>query len=233
LQATLNRRWTASLFGLAYTWSKAINYADNDANPRIQYMPEAERNRGPAGYDRPHNLQGYFVWQLPLGRSQRWLSDGVGSRLLGGFQLTGLFSVMSGTPFYVVQNTAPGLNAAGSGQVPNQVLPAVRYMNGVGLGNPYFDTAAFAPETGARFGSVGRNNLRGPGFKNMDLSLFRTFPLKEPLSMQLRLEVLNAFNHPNFANPNSNISDPSTFGFITATTGTAQRTLRLAARLSF
>jgi hypothetical protein len=117
--------------------------------------------------------------------------------------------------------------------VPNQVLPAVRYINGIGLGNPYFDTTAFAPETGARFGSVGRNNLRGPGFKNMDLSLFRSFPLKEALSMQLRLEVLNAFNHPNFANPNSNISDPSTFGFVTATTGTAQRTLRLAARLSF
>ncbi|MBV8857972.1 MAG: TonB-dependent receptor [Acidobacteria bacterium] len=233
LQATLNRRWTSSLFGLAYTFSKAINYADNDANPRIQYMPEAERNRGPAGYDRPHNLQGYFVWDLPLGKSQRWLSDGVGSRLLGGFQLTGLFSLMSGTPFYVVQNTAPNLNAAGSSQVPNQILPTVRYLNGIGLGNLYFDTTAFAPETGARFGSAGRNNLRGPGFKNLDLSLFRSFPLRESLSLQLRLEALNAFNHPNFANPNANISDPSTFGFITATTGTAQRTLRLAARLSF
>ncbi len=233
LQATLNRRWTSSLFGLAYTFSKAINYADNDANPRIQYMPEAERNRGPAGYDRPHNLQGYFVWDLPLGRSKRWLSDGVGSHLLGGFQLTGLFSVMSGTPFYVVQNTAPNLNAAGSQQVPNQVSPTVRYLNGIGLGNAYFDTTAFAPESGARFGSGGRNNLRGPGFKNLDLSLFRTFTLTEFLNLQLRAEALNALNHPNYANPNANISDPSTFGFITATTGTAQRTMRFAARLSF
>ncbi len=233
LQATLNRRWTSSLFGLAYTFSKAINYADNDANPRIQYMPEAERNRGPAGYDRPHNLQGYFVWDLPLGRSKRWLSDGIGSHLLGGFQLTGLFSVMNGTPFYVVQNTAPNLNAAGSQQVPNQVSPTVRYLNGIGLGNAYFDTTAFAPENGARFGSGGRNNLRGPGFKNLDLSLFRTFPLSEFLNLQLRVEALNALNHPNYANPNVNISDPSTFGFITATTGTAQRTMRFAARLSF
>lgn len=243
LQATLNRRWTSSLFGLAYTFSKAINYADNDANPRIQYMPEAERNRGPAGYDRPHNLQGYFVWDLPLGRSKRWLSDGVGSKLLGGFQLTGLFSVMSGTPFYVVQNTAPGLNAAGSGQVPNQLASEIQYTNGIGLGNPYFantilgvnctSNCAWAPENGARFGSAGRNNLRGPGFKNLDLSLFRTFPLTEFLNLQLRVEALNALNHPNYANPNVNISDPSTFGFITATTGTAQRTMRFAARLSF
>jgi hypothetical protein len=233
LQATLNRRWTSSLFGLSYTFSKAINYADNDANPRIQYMPEAERNRGPAGYDRPHNLQGYFVWELPLGKSGRWLSDGVGSKLLGGFQLTGLFSVMSGTPFYVVQNTAPALSAAGSQQVPNQISPTVRYLNGVGLGNPYFDTTAYAAETGARFGSAGRNNLRGPGFKNLDLSLFRTFPLTEFLNLQLRVEALNALNHPNYANPNANISDAGTFGFITATTGTAQRTMRFAARLSF
>ncbi len=244
LQATLNRRWTGSLFGLAYTFSKAINYADNDANPRIQYMPEAERNRGPAGYDRPHNLQGYFVWDLPLGRSQRWLSDGVGSKLLGGFQLTGLFSVMSGTPFYVVQNTAPNLNAAGSQQVPNQLVSEIRYLNGIGPGRPYFDNTILAPnlctsncawasENGARFGSAGRNNLRGPGFKNLDLSLFRTFPLRESLSLQLRVEALNAFNHPNYANPNANISDPSTFGIVTATTGTAQRSMRFAARLSF
>jgi hypothetical protein len=132
-----------------------------------------------------------------------------------------------------VQNTAPNLNAGGSGQVPNQILPTVRYLNGIGLGNPYFDTAAYAPETGARFGSAGRNNLRGPGFKNLDLSLFRTFPLTEALNLQLRLEALNAFNHPNYANPNANISDPSTCGFIPATTGVAPRPMRLAARLSF
>ena len=157
-------------------------------------------------------------------------------------QLTGLFSVMSGTPFYVVQNTSPNLNAAGSGQVPNQ-LGEIQYTNGIGLGNAYFSNSilgvnctsgcAWAPENGARFGSAGRNNLRGPGFRNLDLSLFRSFPLRESLSLQLRLEALNAFNHPNYANPNVNISDPSTFGFITATTGTAQRTMRLAARLSF
>jgi outer membrane receptor protein involved in Fe transport len=233
LQATLNRRWASSLLGFAYTFSKAINYADNDANPRIQYMPEAERNRGPAGYDRPHNFQSYFVWDLPFGRNHRWLSEGFAGKLLGGFQLNGILSVMSGTPFYVVQNTAPNLLAAGSGQVPNQINPTVRYLNGIGLGNPYFDTTAFAPETGARFGSVGRNNLRGPGFNNLDLGLFRTFSLTESLRLQLRAEALNALNHPNYANPNSNISDPSTFGFITATTGTAQRVMRFAARLSF
>ena len=57
LQSELKGRFGSSIFGVVYTFSKAINYADNDANPRIQYMPEAERNRGLAGYDRTHNFQ--------------------------------------------------------------------------------------------------------------------------------------------------------------------------------
>ena len=72
-QATLNRRWHGSILGAVYTWSKAINYADNDANPRIQFLPEKERNRGPAGYDRRHNFQGYTVYDLPFGKGGRGL----------------------------------------------------------------------------------------------------------------------------------------------------------------
>ena len=196
-------------------------------------MPEAERNRGLAAYDRPHNLQTYFVWDLPFGEGQRWAESGVAGKIFGGFQLNGIMSIQSGTPFYVVQNTAPNLLAAGSGQVPNQVKPEVEYLHGIGLGNPYFDTTAFAPETGPRFGSVGRNSLRGPGVFNLDLGLFRTFSLTEYLRLQLRAEALNATNHPNFSNPSVNISDPSTFGFITSTTGTGQRVIRLAARVTF
>jgi hypothetical protein len=71
-------------FGAAYTWSKTINYADNDGGPRIQYLPEKERNRGPASYDRTHNLQMYAVYDLPFGKGNRWAHDGWTSRVLGG-----------------------------------------------------------------------------------------------------------------------------------------------------
>jgi hypothetical protein len=233
LQATLNRRWASSLFGVAYTWSKAINYADNDAGPRIQYQPEAERNRGPASYDRPHNLQTFFVWDLPFGKGQRWVNDSFASKLIGGWQVNGIMSLTSGTPFYVVQNTAPNLLAQGSQQVPNQVKPEVATPGGIGLGNPYFDTTAYAPETGARFGTAGRNNLSGPRFFNLDMGLFRTFAIAENLKFQIRFEALNALNMANYSTPGANISDPSTFGFITSTTGTGQRVIRVAARLSF
>jgi hypothetical protein len=247
LQSQFTRRWGSSILGIVYTWSKAINYADNDAGPRIQYMPEAERNRGLAGYDRPHNLQTYFVWDLPFGQGQRWASDGIAGKIFGGFQLNGIFSAMSNTPFSIVQGSAANLNAAGSGQVPDQVKPEVKIFGDNRKGIPpagadpaayqYFDRSAFAvvnipagqPQ---RFGNVGRNTLRGPRFINLDLGLFRTFSLSEHLKLQLRAEALNALNHPNFANPNGDISS-GTFGFITSTTGTGERNFRFAARLSF
>ncbi len=68
LQTSIKRRWAGSLIGVSYTYSKAINFADNDANPRIQFYQEGQRNRGPAGYDRTHNFQSYWVWVSPIGQ---------------------------------------------------------------------------------------------------------------------------------------------------------------------
>src|SRR5205085_2994498 len=145
------RRFGGSILGATYTWSKAINYADNDANPRIPYLPEKERNRGPAGYDRTHNFEGYMVYDLPFGKGQQFFKDGVLSKLLGGWQINSITSYMSGAPFYVVQNTAANLNAAGSGQVPNQINPVVAILHGIGTPSQrgadsgrWFDITAFA-----------------------------------------------------------------------------------------
>ncbi len=238
LQSELKGRFGSSLLGVVYTFSKAINYADNDANPRIQYMPEAERNRGLASYDRTHNFQSYGVYDLPFGHGRRWLNDGFASYLLGGFQLNGIMSIMSGTPFYVVQGNGGNLNAGGSQQVPDQVKSDVKKLGGIGTGNPYFDTTAYAAVNipagqPQRFGNAGRNNLRGPGFFNVDLSLFRTISLTERFRLQFRAEALNALNHPNFSNPGADISNAGAFGFITSTTGIGERNIRLGARLSF
>ena len=255
LQLQVTRRVGGSIIGTAYTWSKAINYADNDGGPRIQYLPEKERNRGLAGYDRTSNLQTYLVYDLPFGKGQRWASEGWASKLFGGFQVNGVMSIMSGLPFSVIQGSAPNLLAAGSGQYPNQISPVIRILGGVGLpsqrgaaAGPYFDNTvqgltiqgvncasncAWAPETGARFGSVGRNTLRGPGFFETDLSVYRTFTITERIQFQFRAEALNATNHANFANPTSDINNGN-FGFVTGTTGPNQaRQWRFGARVSF
>jgi hypothetical protein len=84
-----------------------------------------------------------------------------------------------------------------------------------------------------RFGNVGRNSLRGPGFFNIDLGLFRTVSITEQIKLQLRAQSLNVLNHPNFSNPGSDISNAGSFGFISSTRGTGERNFRFGARLSF
>jgi Carboxypeptidase regulatory-like domain/TonB dependent receptor len=237
LQAQLTGRWGGSQYGMAYTWSKAINYQDNDGNPRIPWLGAKERNRGLANYDRTHNFQAYWVLESPFGPGQKWLTDGVAGALLGDWQLNGVLSVMSGTPIFITQGNAGNLNAGGSGQYPDQVLPDVEILGGAGLGNPYFDRAAFAPvniPTGQpqRFGDAGRNAIRGPGFFMVDLGLFRTIRFGR-YNMQFRAEAFNLLNHPNFGNPGGDISNGNSFGYITATTGQGHRQLRFGMRFAF
>jgi len=250
LQALFTRRWASSLFGASYTWSKTINYADNDQGPRIQFLPAKERNRGIASYDREHNLQMYGVYDLPFGKGQRMAREGWASAVFGGFQVSGVVSVMSGLPIYVIQGSAPNLLAGGSGQVPNQLNPTISTPGGVGtvaqrgssagvwfdntvLGINCTSNCAWAPETGARFGTVGRNTLRGPGFFETDLSIFRTFRITESANLQFRAEALNATNHANFANPASDVTGAN-FGIITSTYGPNQsRQWRFGLRFSF
>ena len=168
--------------------------------------------------------------------------------MLGGWQFNGIWTVMSGTPIYIVQNTGFNLNAAGSQQVPDLVKNDVATYPDNSVNRPptgadtnqyqYFDRSAYQvvniPSGQAqRFGTSPRNTVRGPGFWNVDLGLFRSVNLYGTAAMQFRLELLNALNHPNFSNPGNNAADPATFGFITGTTGVGERNIRLAVRVTF
>jgi carboxypeptidase family protein/TonB-dependent receptor-like protein len=209
LQMQLTRHVADSVLGVSYTFSKAINYADNsDSGLTWNWQPMWDRNRALADFDRPQNLQIYGIYELPFGPGKRWVSDGLPALIAGGWQLNGVFSAMSGTPF-TVTSSATSLNAPGNTQTADQVMPAVRILGGVGRGNSYFDPNAFAPVTAVRFGNSGRNTLRGPGLVNLDASLFRDFQLREGLRMQFRAEVFNVTNTPAFNNPGANASAPT------------------------
>lgn len=245
LQSQVNRRWGTSLIGAVYTWSKAINWSENNVlgPPRIQWPGAWNLNRGPASYDHTHNFQTYFSLESPFGKGKRWVHSGIGSKLLGGWSLNGILGAVSGGPIYVIQGSPNNLNAAGSGQVPDLVKQTVATYGGIGPRALYFDTSAFAVvntplSLPQRFGNSGRNNIRGPGFLNLDTGLFRDFPIKERFTIQFRVEGLNVLNHPNFANPAADISTPSTFGYITSTLGNSPgpnsaRQFRFATRVFF
>jgi hypothetical protein len=247
LQTYVRARSRNAQGGIAYTWSKTTNYTDNGGGnaagagtPRIQYLPEKERNKGLAGYDRTHNFQAFGVWDLPF---ERWATAGWRRAVLDGWQINGIWTVMSGTPIYIVQDTPLALNAAGSRQVPDRVRTDVATYSNFRVGRPpvgadpnlyqYFDRSAYQIVNEPRFGNSPRNTLRGPGFWNVDLGLFRTVGLPGSANVQFRAEVLNLFNHANLANPGNNISDANSFGFITATTGVGERNIRFGLRATF
>ena len=234
LQVSFNRRATQGLsFKGAYTYSKAINWTDEDGwTGTIMYnWPGVfSRNRAIAGYDIPHMLQMGFVYELPAGKDRKFASSGPARWIFGDWQLNGAFAAFQGRPFSVT--AAQGaLNAPGNTQTADLIKPNVEKLGGIGAGQPFFDPGAFAAPSGVRFGTAGRNILRGPGSVGTDLALFRSFPLRERFKLEFRAEAANATNTPHFSNPNANIS---TANFLVVTAANAdQRQLRFGLRLSW
>jgi hypothetical protein len=237
-QASLNRRMANGLLLKgAYTWSKAINEADYSDWTEFTWnaLTELHRNRALAGYDIPHNFQMAFVYELPFGAGKPWATTGTSAKILGGWQLNGLFAAYSGRPF-TLDASDTSLNMPHNRQTPDQVKDNVEIFGNVGDDGTYFDTTAFARVTDVRFGNVGRNTMRGPGVTNLDLGLFRTFKIGGSQQLQVRLEAFNATNTPHFSNPNGNVNS-SNFGKILSTDGNwamgRSRQFRFGVRFSF
>ncbi len=127
------------------------------------------------------------------------------------------------------------LNAPFNTQVADRVKGTVAILEGIGPNATWFETAAFAPVSEARFGTAGRNSVRGPGATNLDLGLARNFAIREWLRFELRGEAFNFTITPTFANPGGNISAGTAFGRITSTVGGAahSRVIRFAWKFTF
>jgi len=238
LQSTLERRFSGGyMLRLSYTWSKALgprgneNGVDGYTNNNPLYWPLIAKV--PRSFDRTHNFNAAFAFELPFGRGKRWVSQGAPARLLGGWQLTGLFTAYTGGPFSV---TAPdaSLNAPANGQTADLIKPQVEIY---GKRERWFDTTAYAPVLQPRFGTAGWDQLRGPGLVNFDAGVFRSFRISERVGAQFRAETFNLSNTPHFANPTGDVSS-ARFGEITGIMNTGregidERVFRFALRLSF
>jgi len=244
LQTQIVKRFASSgsNLGVAYTWSKAMNFADNsESGITWNQVSIHERNRALAGFDRPHNLAIYGNYEIPFGKGQAHFTSGMASKLLGGWQLNGIFTALSGNPF-TVGSSGASLNAPGNGQTADQVKSTVDLPKGVGRGASWFDPTAFLPITDVRYGSTGRNILRGPGRLNLDASVFRNFRVKEKVTMQFRLEAFGVTNTPQFGNPGADASSPSRNAdgsiralnnFTEVTSAVGERQLRFAVKIFF
>jgi Carboxypeptidase regulatory-like domain/TonB dependent receptor len=227
LQTNITKRFSQGLqFTAAYTFSKNLGTGDDQGGFIVQ--TDIRRNYGPTGYDRTHMFVASHTFELPFGAGKSLLRSGPGRHILGGWQLNGVFRWVSGAPFTPTAD-ATSCNCPGNGNYATVVAP-VRYLGGTGRGELWVDRTSFQAPAANSFGTAGRNSLRGPGFKNYDLSLFRNLRLSERIRLELRGEAYNLTNSPRWGNPVSNINDAN-FGQIISAGG--ERELQVAVRLTF
>jgi outer membrane receptor protein involved in Fe transport len=240
LQLAVIRRLAQGLqVNVAYTWSRAFGICCDtlsDNPPMVQALDYFSLNEARLPQDRPHNFQTSFVAELPFGAGKPFFSTGgVGARLLGGWQVNGLLSLYSGSPF-TITSSGTSLDLPGSTQVADQLTDDVEIL-GFRTGQPWFDTGAFRPVTERRFGTAPINSMRGPGFANFDMSVFRDFGFGSGRAIQFRMEIFNLTNTPHFANPQASVN-ASNFGVITGTSnsgreGIDERLFRVGLRIKF
>ena len=221
LLVTVERRLTRGLAVKAnYTLQKSLDDAPQTAGNSHQNQLRNPLGHadiyGPSDFDRTHNIVADFVWQIPTPFAQTRAAR----YILGGWELTGIATLETGQPFTVASAGDPSRSAGGpvyadyiGGCNANQ-RPA-----GVEARLAWFNTKCFQNAAIGTFGNLGRNGLRGPGYRGLDSGVYRNFRIRETVNLQFRSEFFNILNHPNFAQPNSSLGNPAAFGTITSTAG--------------
>lgn len=206
----------------SHTWAKNLERE----SPLDPYDREA--SYGPGGYV-PHLSKLHFIADLPFGKGRRWGNrDGLADKILGGWTLSG-FAVLfqSGGPLTITWNGDPA-NVGRSGARPDRIASGK-------IEDPtmdkYFDTAAFVPPRQYTFGNSGTGILFAPSSQRFDAALQKAFVLTERTTLQFRTEWFDAFNHPNWAAPQT-VANGLNFGKIT-TKSHSPRVIQFALRLAF
>ncbi len=208
--------WHGLSSGLNYTWSHSID----DASDGEDYVPNAAQptdstnlsgNRGNSNFDVRNRITWNFAYEIPNAKDSRF------KLLRNGWGLNGIVTVQSGQPFHLIY-TVDDYDGSGSFFPKPDIVGPIKYNYSDpthfldlssfavpctfdGLGNSATNCVFKNGVNSMHFGNEGRNSLLGPHFRQMDFSIYKKTKLTERLSMELRLEAYNLFNHPNFASP--------------------------------
>jgi hypothetical protein len=255
MQTTVRRRYKNNVtYGVVWTWSKAMDYADtetNSASTAVSSLIDPKIwNYGPAGYDHTHILIAYWNYNLP--HASALVKSRVVAGMFDNWQISGKYKAQSGAPLGVTYAYSPTQDITGSTDgatgrplvIGNPILP--KDQRGI---EQAFNTAAFAPAPAAAcqvanppficWGNANKAVFRGPGINDWDMSLFKNVPFFDGrLRAQFRVEAYNLFNHTQFTSVNTSATfnaagaqTNGTFGQYTAAANPRQ--LQLALRLSF
>lgn len=230
LQARLTHRFHHGLeFTSAFAWQKAMGYSSNvESTDGPDFYLDPRRDYSPLDWNMAVTSTNSFIYQLPFGAGKDFLSQGWAGRIAGGWQISGIASLYTGTPLLF---TASGsqLNAPGTTQVPDETAPFHK-LYGIGTSKLWFDTSAFKQPVGSVLGNMGKNVYSGPGSVTFDASAFRTFPVGRRVNLQFRADAFNVLNHPAFNNPNTSLTSAS-FGEVTGSSN--GRSMQLSAKVNF
>jgi hypothetical protein len=242
LQMQLRQRFARGFtYLVSYTWSRSFdelsgvnNVSGN--NGFVQNPLNIGEDYGPSSFDQPQRLTASGVWELPVGRGKRY-SLGAGNWILGGWKMSGIYTLTSGRTFSVYGFSGP------SNQSYDEMGSAFtgRYRLNQ-EGSPYsginqspslwFNTSVYSVAPAGTYGDSGKGSLRGPFFENLDMSFNKIFPITERQNLQFRLDIfnigsnwhaLNDFNGTNLIpgnDPSNNICTFGTLGGIINSNGT-------------
>jgi hypothetical protein len=234
LQLTAEKRLSRGFsFKGFYTFSKAIDGADLQ-NGQIRDYTTVQNNtrirndRARASNDRTQNFVLSAIWDINYVRG----GNAVLRTLANGWSVSAIVTMRSGAPLTVTtgrDNNYDGNNNDRANLVGNPFLDPNRPRHQATA--MWFNTAAFVANPIGTDGTSGRDILEGPGSKNADLGIFRTFKLRERMQLQFRTEITNALNLVNLSNPGMNMNSASSYGVILS--AGAMRQVQLGLRLSF
>jgi hypothetical protein len=232
LQIRASQRFHRGLtFTTAYTWAKAIDTYGGGAFANVgQQDPQNPFNlNGDRGRDENDIRQRWvssYLYELPFLHGKQWYA-----RAFGGWELGGIFTLVTGSPFTVLSgrdNSLSGVafdrpNVSGSPDLPGGRSRDERMAR-------YFNTSVFTANLPGQFGNAGRAILSSPGSINWDVSLSKSFRIHERHSLTFRWDSFNPINHANLSSPNSTLTSPA-FGRIQSTG--AGRVMQLSLKYMF
>jgi hypothetical protein len=202
LQVSAHRRFAPGLqFRVSWTWSKAMDFTDDDTTTIAPFVSPRVWAYGPASFDRTHVLNADAIWQVPSAP----LRNPLAKQVLNGWQISFMPSFVSGSPLGIGWTSVTGVDVTGT---PSQsarivvtgdpVLPKSERTFGRN-----FRTDVFQMPAVGTLGNAAKTLIRGPGINNWDAALLKTFPIRERAKVEFRWEMYNAFNHTQFSGLNT------------------------------
>jgi hypothetical protein len=234
LQLKLDRRFQNGLMITnSYTISRSMDYVNE--NGGISTPIDFEQSWSRSNFDRLHSYTLSTIYDLPFGPNKRWLGDSLAGKVIGGWQISGLFIGQSGTPLNITGNgtllNTPGTTAYANASGEQKVL------GGLGPGLLYFDPNAYSLPAANVQGNMKRNGgPEGPGFWEIDAALFKRFAIGASRYAEFRVDAFNVTNSVRWGNPSTGYATGTgnTFGQITGVaTGSGPRSLRFGGRIAF